>query len=172
MSVAREPDILVEPMELGHVDEIVEIERAAFSDPWSAISFINEIEARGASVTRVALSYPDGAVVGYFVAWFVEDEVHLGNVAVAPESQGRGIGQRRKINPDDAVGEVAGDIVRDGEGEPRLADPAGAGQRQQRDGLLEEEGPGHDPLSLPPDEAGARHWRRAAHGRRARDCHR
>ncbi len=94
MNAVREPQIRIEPMALRHLESVVELEREIFSDPWSAVSFLNEIESGGASVTRVALSYPDMAVVGYFVAWLVEDEVHLGNLAVAPESRGRGIGQR------------------------------------------------------------------------------
>jgi ribosomal-protein-alanine N-acetyltransferase len=33
----------------------------------------------------------EGRVVGYLVAWHVADELHIGNLAVAPAKQGRGI---------------------------------------------------------------------------------
>jgi len=94
VSTVREPDLRIEPMALVHLDQVVALERVAFTDPWSAVSFLNEIESRDTSFTRVALSWSEEAVVGYFVAWFVEDEVHLGNLAVSPEHRGQGIGQR------------------------------------------------------------------------------
>jgi ribosomal-protein-alanine N-acetyltransferase len=73
------------------VPAIVEIERAAFSDPWSARSF------------RDALSHPhvyfacardDGDnIVGYVVAWFVAGEGEIANLAVTPSGWGQGIGR-------------------------------------------------------------------------------
>jgi [ribosomal protein S18]-alanine N-acetyltransferase len=77
-----------------HLKQVLQIERTVFSDPWSLASFRNEVNDTRVSFTRVALSYPEGTVVGYFVAWFVEDEVHLGNLAVASDRQHRGVGQQ------------------------------------------------------------------------------
>ena len=45
----------------------------------------------------------------------------------------------RKINEAGAIGKVRSDVVGDGEGQPGLADPAGTGQRQQWNGLVEQE---------------------------------
>jgi len=74
------------------LDGIIAIERAAFSDPWSADSF------------RDALAHPamyfacardgDDAVVGYVVAWFVADEGEIANLAVDPAGWGEGVGKR------------------------------------------------------------------------------
>jgi ribosomal-protein-alanine N-acetyltransferase len=73
------------------LDGIVAIERAAFSDPWSADSF------------REALAHPamyfacarggDDVVVGYVVAWFVADEGEIANLAVEPAGWGEGVGK-------------------------------------------------------------------------------
>ena len=67
----------------------------------------------------------------------------------------RRIGQGRQIDEDHAIGELRRDVVRDGQGQPGLADPAGTGQRQQRNGLIQEEGAGSGQLRLPADEPGA-----------------
>jgi ribosomal-protein-alanine N-acetyltransferase len=81
-------------MALENLDEVLAIERRVFSDPWSETAFLTEIEAGGPACSRVALTHPERRVAGYYVAWFVSDEVHLGNLAVAPSHQGQGLGQK------------------------------------------------------------------------------
>jgi ribosomal-protein-alanine N-acetyltransferase len=93
LSARRAPRLALETMTRGHLREVLEIERAVFSDPWSLPSFEHEVKGGPVSLCRVARLWPEGGVVGYFVAWRVEDEVHLGNIAVAPAHQGQGIGQ-------------------------------------------------------------------------------
>ena len=83
--------VTVQPARLVDVPAIVEIERAVFSDPWSAQSF------------REALGHPavyfscacrdDGDVLGYVVAWFVADEGEIANLAVARPAWRAGIGR-------------------------------------------------------------------------------
>lgn len=92
----------VQPARLVDVPSIVEIERAVFSDPWSAQSF------------REALGHPavyfscacrdDGEVLGYVVAWFVADQGEIANIAVAPDQRGQGVGRALL---DAALGEAA-----------------------------------------------------------------
>jgi ribosomal-protein-alanine N-acetyltransferase len=94
MNVAPESRVSIEPMTEAHLAQVVDIENEVFGDPWSAQSFLHEIRDDRISFARVALSYPEGVVVGYFVAWFIDTEVHLGNLAVAKTHRGRGIGQR------------------------------------------------------------------------------
>lgn len=84
--------VAVQPARLVDVPAIVEIERAVFSDPWSAQSF------------REALGHPavyfscacrdDGEMLGYVVAWFVADEGEIANLAVARPEWGAGVGRR------------------------------------------------------------------------------
>lgn len=80
-------------MTLDMLPEVLVIERLVFSDPWSPASFRHEVAESQTAVTRVARLWPEGTVLGYFVAWAVEDEIHLGNLAVHPEGQGDGTGQ-------------------------------------------------------------------------------
>lgn len=88
-----ESPLAILAMDETHLEAVLEIERRVFPDPWSAASFRNEIADRRVAVNRVAVDYAQGVVVGYFVSWFVEDEAHLGNLAVSPDHQQRGIGQ-------------------------------------------------------------------------------
>ena len=79
------------------VTRVHEIERAAFTDPWSLASFA-ELLANPRVLFAVAerRGRPDapGELVGYVVAWFVVDEAEVANVAVAPEARGQGVGAR------------------------------------------------------------------------------
>ena len=94
MSAVPEEKLVILNMAEEHLAAVQEIEKDVFGDPWSIASFRNEITGNKTSYARVALSSPDRTLVGYFVAWFVEDEIHLGNLAVSRAEQGRGIGQQ------------------------------------------------------------------------------
>lgn len=83
--------IQIVPLSREHLDQILSIERASFSDPWTRGMFESEldVEARG---------YARGAVrrrhlVGYLFAVIIPDEAHVGNVAVAPGERRRGVAQ-------------------------------------------------------------------------------
>lgn len=86
----RAPRIL--PLTTSRLDEVVAIERASFSDPWSREMFRSEITLLDGSYARIAEI--DGAVAGYLLAILVVDEAHLGNLAVHPSHRREGIAQR------------------------------------------------------------------------------
>jgi len=79
------------PMELSDLDQVMEIERQAFVEPWAKGCFEYEILVLDASELTVAVSRD--RILGYTVAWFLDDEVHLANVAVEKRSRGLGIGR-------------------------------------------------------------------------------
>lgn len=79
-------------MTVEDVSRILDIERRVFTTPWTAEMFLQEIQRGFGSRSFVATL--SGEVVGYTVAWFIEDEVHLVNIAVDPSQQNRGIGSR------------------------------------------------------------------------------
>lgn len=83
--------VSIDAAEKEDVAAISEIERAAFSDPWSARSFRDALEHP--SVYFGCARSDAGEVLGYVVAWFVADEGEIANLAVAPEGWGRGIGR-------------------------------------------------------------------------------
>ncbi|MEP6495743.1 MAG: ribosomal protein S18-alanine N-acetyltransferase [bacterium] len=90
--------ISIVPVDKADVPAIVEIEKAAFSDPWSARSFHDALAhpsvffacARGGADGNGSSG---GHVLGYVVAWFVADEGEIANLAVAPEGWRQGIGR-------------------------------------------------------------------------------
>jgi [ribosomal protein S18]-alanine N-acetyltransferase len=85
-----EQTVTIEPA--LHVDlvEIAELEKAAFSDPWSFQSF-ESVLAEPAAYMAVARG-ADDQVAGYVVAWFAADEGEIANLAVREPTRRRGIG--------------------------------------------------------------------------------
>jgi len=86
----------VQPADLPRV---MEIERGAFAHPWSEDLVRRELEHAWsifllATEARAEQSgeSPE-AVVGFVIAWLVHDELHVLNVAVAPEERRRGMGR-------------------------------------------------------------------------------
>ncbi|MEX2582146.1 MAG: ribosomal protein S18-alanine N-acetyltransferase [Gemmatimonadota bacterium] len=94
MSAAREDvpgEILVRELSLADLPAIMAIEREAFSTPWREATF------RGLLLrpdTDLLGAFREGRLLGYAVCWTVGDQAELGNVAVAAEERGQGIGKR------------------------------------------------------------------------------
>jgi ribosomal-protein-alanine N-acetyltransferase len=86
------PSPSIELMRREDLDEVVAIERVAFTMPWSRGAFLYEIEQN--RVARCWVYREDGAVAGYLCLWEVADEVHITNVAVRPDQRRRGIGRQ------------------------------------------------------------------------------
>jgi ribosomal-protein-alanine N-acetyltransferase len=83
-------------MRAEDVDEVVAIERESFATPWPRRAFSYELtENRVAHcwVARERLAGWPPAVIGYLCLWFVADELHVTNLAVAPSRRGRGVGR-------------------------------------------------------------------------------
>jgi ribosomal-protein-alanine N-acetyltransferase len=72
------------------LDQVMDLENAIFASPWRR-SFFRADMNRPEGCCHVAAS--DGRVQGYVVAWGTE-EVHLANLAVAPDARGQGIAHR------------------------------------------------------------------------------
>jgi purine-nucleoside phosphorylase len=85
-------DVNIEPMRIRHIPEILEIENEVFSSPWSEDMFRFEL-ARG-RISRLYVAVLNDRVVGYLMAWFLHDEVHLINIAVAAQYQHQKLGSR------------------------------------------------------------------------------
>ena len=75
------------------VDHVAEIEKRAFSDPWSANSF-RALFGNPIVHFAVAEDAITGKVFGYVVAWFVLDEAEIANLAVSDDVRRAGIGAR------------------------------------------------------------------------------
>jgi ribosomal-protein-alanine N-acetyltransferase len=91
-ALARRGDpVRIRPLTTARLDEVVAIERISFSDPWSHEMFRSELEVGGGTYARFAER--DGVLIGYLFAVLIEDEAHVGNLAVDPTERRSGVGQ-------------------------------------------------------------------------------
>lgn len=82
---------------LENLDELVTLEEACFSVPWSRRSF--EAELEGNQFSRVLMIlHPDTGLkikaIGYICAWIIFEEIRFLNVAVHPEFRRQGLAKR------------------------------------------------------------------------------
>ena len=81
--------VRIEPMTAEHLDEVAELERLCFSDPWSR-NLLAEALKNDLSAYLVALD-DAGRVAGYAGLTVVLDEGSIDNIAVRPEYRRRGV---------------------------------------------------------------------------------
>ncbi|HUS69839.1 MAG TPA: ribosomal protein S18-alanine N-acetyltransferase [Anaerolineae bacterium] len=113
---------IVEPMLLGDIPQVVEIERVAFPSPWPARAYRYEVTQNRLAHYFVARTrvpenpepgpakeepgllrrihtwaqggHPDSRpVVGYCGFWIAAREAHISTIAVDPKYRGQGVGQ-------------------------------------------------------------------------------
>ena len=80
--------ILLRPMTRDDVPAITEIEQQVFPDPWPASAFDSELRQLGMFAN---VAEREGRLAGYSLTWLGGDPGHLGNLAVAPDQQRRGV---------------------------------------------------------------------------------
>jgi len=93
----------VRPMTPSDLDQVIRIEEQSFPHPWTREQFMTDLERGGVSQCHVAVtgdseneidqdgSSQKGQVVGFVMAWLIVDELHITNLAVAPEARRGGI---------------------------------------------------------------------------------
>jgi len=72
------------------IDEIVAIEAAAFSNPWTRPMYLRELQNPDVSFLYVLRT--GGQMAGFCSFWLVLDEIHINNLAIRPEYRGQGLG--------------------------------------------------------------------------------
>jgi len=91
--VARPPvSLRVEPMAVGDLDAVQEIERRSFRTPWPAHAYRTELETN--RLAHYLVARVSGQVVGYGGMWVMVDEAHITTFAVDPDWRRQGIGER------------------------------------------------------------------------------
>jgi ribosomal-protein-alanine N-acetyltransferase len=93
----------IRSMAPSDLDSVIRIEKQSFPYPWTREQFMTELGRKPVSRCHVAVAgdhevYPvqdvssfKGPVVGFIMAWLVEDELHITNLAVAPEARRGGV---------------------------------------------------------------------------------
>ncbi len=93
--MGKEDAITIDLMRKEDIDQVLNIEQASFSMPWSRNLFLSEFRSPSVSNLLVALSdSPVRTVVGFIIFWLVKDEMHILNLAVTPSFRRRGIARK------------------------------------------------------------------------------
>ncbi len=72
------------------IDEVLAIERASFTNPWTRQMYLAELENPEISWCYIA-RLPDGRSIGFCSFWLVLDTLHINNLAVLPEFRRAGV---------------------------------------------------------------------------------
>jgi ribosomal-protein-alanine N-acetyltransferase len=72
------------------IDDVLAIEQAAFTNPWTRDMYLAELENRGVSYCFLARDARDQAL-GFCSFWRILDELHINNLAVLPDYRRAGI---------------------------------------------------------------------------------
>ncbi len=84
-------DESIRPMRIEDLKAVLAIERVSFSTPWSIQSFTAEL--RDNEYARYFCLVVDEQVIGYMGLWYILDEGHITNIAIAPEYRCKGLGE-------------------------------------------------------------------------------
>lgn len=79
-----------EPLKFEHLQQMAEIEREAFDQPWTVNMFIPEVENDNA---HYVVGVRGDEVICYGGFHKILDEAHITNIAVKKGERGRGIGK-------------------------------------------------------------------------------
>jgi ribosomal-protein-alanine N-acetyltransferase len=82
----------IEPLTTAEqIDDVLAIELASFTNPWTRDMYLAELENRG--VSYCFLARQDGnRAIGFCSFWRILDELHINNLAVLPEHRRTGVG--------------------------------------------------------------------------------
>jgi len=82
-------EVKIKKMTEKDIDQVLKIEKESFNSPWSRHSFLRDINDNSYSIYLTAQT--EDKVVGYIGSWLLIDELHITNLAVAPEYRQQGI---------------------------------------------------------------------------------
>lgn len=85
-------DIRIIPMTPAHLAQVMVIEKASFTVPWSEITYFREISENPYANYIVAMA--EAEVAGYAGRWLILDESHITNIAVAPGWRRKGVARK------------------------------------------------------------------------------
>jgi [ribosomal protein S18]-alanine N-acetyltransferase len=86
----QQVEIRIRLLRGADLQRVVEVEEQSFSTPWRESTFRGLLRRLD---TDMLCAVQGEFLVGYAVAWTVADQSELGNVAVAPEARGWGVGR-------------------------------------------------------------------------------
>jgi ribosomal-protein-alanine N-acetyltransferase len=80
-------------MTAGDLPAVIELEKIAFRNPWSPELLRRELSHEWSTILLAEEPAPGGQfrLLGFLIYWIVHDELHILNVATAPEHRRRGV---------------------------------------------------------------------------------
>lgn len=78
----------IKPFEEKYIDDVYEIEKACFSNPWSRADLAKQLDLE---TSHFLVADVDGRAVGYMGLQIFSGEGYVTNVAVLPQHRGQGI---------------------------------------------------------------------------------
>lgn len=78
------------PLKNEHIDEVYEIERLSYSNPWTKFGFYAEIRNPFSMPYVLTL---DEKIAGYIVLWDYGESLHIANITVHPDFRRMGLGR-------------------------------------------------------------------------------
>ncbi|MCX8015655.1 MAG: ribosomal protein S18-alanine N-acetyltransferase [candidate division WOR-3 bacterium] len=79
------------PMQVKDLNQVMKIENESFAFPWKRSFFEYDLRRPNG---YVFVAKQDDIVLGYLDAWQIDDEMHLANIAVAPNYRQQGIASK------------------------------------------------------------------------------
>ena len=88
-----QPEFLIRPMTPDDMPEVMEIERVAFTNPWSPELLRRELTHDWSTILLAEEEVAPGLrrLLGFAIFWVVHDELHILNVATDPPQRRRGV---------------------------------------------------------------------------------
>ena len=81
---------VIEPLTHDDIDDVLAIEEASFTNPWTRSMYVAELENSDASYCFLARD-TERRAAGFCSFWRILDELHINNLAVLPELRRTGI---------------------------------------------------------------------------------
>ncbi|MCC7202912.1 MAG: ribosomal protein S18-alanine N-acetyltransferase [Nitrospirae bacterium] len=85
-------NLVIEDIEEDDLSQVMEIEKEAFSDPWTVDMFYSELYNTFSHMWGVKSG--SGRLTGYICFWSVVDEAHILNLAVHKDYRRKGIASK------------------------------------------------------------------------------
>lgn len=79
-------------MEVADLEQVIQIEKTSFPDPWTIQTFYDECICNSAAYYFVLIS-PRNQILGYGGFWLVLDEAQITKIAVHPKFRRKGYGE-------------------------------------------------------------------------------
>ncbi|MBI9011275.1 MAG: ribosomal protein S18-alanine N-acetyltransferase [Clostridiales bacterium] len=83
---------MIRSMTVGDLDQVMLLELACFSVPWTKEAFESELLKN--QLAHYIVIEEDNEIIGYGGVWYIMDEGHITNVAIHPEHRKKGLGKK------------------------------------------------------------------------------